>query len=246
MPKLWLFDLDDTLFEASGGMLHKIHLLMNEYMCRELGMEWEEASVLRRHYWSVYGATFLGLWRHHGIDPRDFLSFAHDFDPRLYIQFSGCPAEDVKRLPGRKVVFTNGPRNYARAVLEALELDHVVDGLVASTDMHALGQWRPKPSRLMFLMTCRRWGVSPADTVFVDDSPMNLMAAHAERIRTVWCTGYRKKNGKLANRIVRPCADFTIGHIRELSRLQFGTPDDRIFSNGCLNVLTHRRSLCAA
>lgn len=177
MPKLWLFDLDDTLFEASGGMLHKIHLLMNEYMCRELGMEWEEASALRRHYWSVYGATFLGLWRHHGIDPRDFLSFAHDFDPRLYIQFSGCPAEDVKRLPGRKVVFTNGPRNYARAVLEALELDHVVDGLVASTDMHALGQWRPKPSRLMFLMTCRRWGVSPADTVFVDDSPMNLMAA---------------------------------------------------------------------
>ena len=153
MPKLWLFDLDDTLFEASGGMLHKIHLLMNEYMCRELGMEWEEASALRRHYWSVYGATFLGLWRHHGIDPRDFLSFAHDFDPRLYIQFSGCPAEDVKRLPGRKVVFTNGPRNYARAVLEALELDHVVDGLVASTDMHALGQWRPKPSRLMFLMT---------------------------------------------------------------------------------------------
>ena len=74
MPKLWLFDLDDTLFEASGGMLHKIHLLMNEYMCRELGMEWEEASALRRHYWSVYGATFLGLWRHHGIDPRDFLS----------------------------------------------------------------------------------------------------------------------------------------------------------------------------
>lgn len=66
----------------------------------------------------------------------------------------------------------------------------------ASTDMHALGQWRPKPSRLMFLMTCRRWGVSPADTVFVDDSPMNLMAAHAEGIRTVWCTGYRKKNGQ--------------------------------------------------
>ena len=60
MPKLWLFDLDDTLFEASGGMLHKIHLLMNEYMCRELGMEWEEASALRRHYWSVYGATFPG------------------------------------------------------------------------------------------------------------------------------------------------------------------------------------------
>ena len=57
MPKLWLFDLDDTLFEASGGMLHKIHLLMNEYMCRELGMEWEEASALRRRYWSVYGAT---------------------------------------------------------------------------------------------------------------------------------------------------------------------------------------------
>lgn len=232
MPKLWLFDLDDTLFEASGGMLHKIHLLMNEYMCRELGMEWKEASALRRHYWMVYGATFLGLWKHHGIDPRDFLSYAHDFDPRPYIQFSGCPVEDVRRLPGRKVVFTNGPRNYAQAVLRALELDRVFDGLVASTDMHALGEWRPKPSRQMFLMTCRRWGSDPRNTIFIDDSPMNLMAAHAVGITTVWCTGYRRKNGRLSNRSSRAYADFSIGHIRELARLCFRTQGDSTFSNG--------------
>lgn len=246
MPKLWLFDLDDTLFEASGGMLHKIHLLMNEYICRELNVGWEEASMLRRHYWSVYGATFLGLWRHHGIDPRDFLSFSHDFDPCPFIHFSGCPARDVKRLAGLKVVFTNGPRNYAEAVLRALRLDHVVDGLVASTDMYALGEWRPKPRRLMFLKMCRRWGVSPADTVFVDDSPMNLKGARAMGVKTVWCTGYRMRNGKLANRVVQPYADFAIGHIRELSRLKFGSEDAQVFTNGGLNVLTHHRSLQVA
>ena len=29
MSKLWLLDLDDTLFEASAGMLYSIHLRMN-------------------------------------------------------------------------------------------------------------------------------------------------------------------------------------------------------------------------
>lgn len=52
MPKLWLFDLDDTLFEASGGMLHKIHLLMNEYMCRELGMESLKSSKAPTNYFT--------------------------------------------------------------------------------------------------------------------------------------------------------------------------------------------------
>ena len=52
-PKLWFIDLDDTLFEASGGMLHAIHLKMNDYISRVLGLSWEAAGELRTRYWRV-------------------------------------------------------------------------------------------------------------------------------------------------------------------------------------------------
>ena len=65
-------------------------------------------------------------------------------------------------------------------------------------------------------------------------------------VKTVWCTGYRMRNGKLANRVVQSYADFAIGHIRELSRLKFGSEDAQVFTNGGLNVLTHHRSLQVA
>ncbi|EJX02364.1 hypothetical protein EVA_09529, partial [gut metagenome] len=33
MTKCWFIDLDDSIFEASGGMLHAIHLRMNVVYC---------------------------------------------------------------------------------------------------------------------------------------------------------------------------------------------------------------------
>lgn len=220
MTTLWLLDLDDTLFEASAGMLYSIHLKMNAFMMDRLSIDDKEASRLRTHYWSTYGATFLGLWLHHGVDPREFLAFAHDFDPSPFVRYEQWPVPILRRLPGKKIVFTNGPRNYAESVLHALGAEHAVDGLVTSTEMRAMGVWRPKPSRQMLLQTCRSFGVSPSRTVLVDDSVMNLKCAHAEGIKTVWCTGYRQRHGKLAHRIALPYIDFTITHIRELLRLK--------------------------
>ena len=220
-PALWLMDLDDTLFEASAGMLRAIHLRMNAYICRELALTDEAASAIRTAYWSRYGATFLGLWLHHDIDPRDFLKSAHDFDPSPFIRFSGSPEADISRLSGRKVLFANGPRTYAEAVLRRLGLTHAFDGTITSTDMHALGRWRPKPDSLMLLKACRRFGVKPQDAVLVDDSLMNLKCAHALGLKTVWCFGYRQRNGRLRNPMRLAYVNAAVPHIRELSRLKF-------------------------
>ena len=67
MTKLWFLDLDDTLFEASSGMLRAIHLRMNDFMARELNITLEEANALRTQYWAKYGATFIALWRIHHL-----------------------------------------------------------------------------------------------------------------------------------------------------------------------------------
>ena len=220
-PALWLIDLDDTLFEASAGMLRAIHLRMNAYICRELALSDEDASALRTAYWSRYGATFLGLWLHHGIDPRDFLTSAHDFDPTPFIHFSGSPAVDIARLSGRKVLFTNGPRTYAESVLRHLGMIHAFDGTVSSTEMYALGKWRPKPDALMLLDTCRRFGAEPHNSVLVDDSLMNLKCAYELGLKTVWCFGYRHRNGRLRNPMRLAYVDAAVSHIRALSRLKF-------------------------
>lgn len=215
-PKLWFIDLDDTLFEASGGMLHAIHLKMNDYISRVLGLSWEAAGELRTRYWREFGSTFLGLWRLNGIDPRQFLLATHNFNFAPYVTAEGSPREDLAALHGRKIVFTNGPRNYAESVVAALGIGSEIEDILASTDMRLFGQWRPKPDAGMLVAACASRGVRPRDAALVDDSPMNLRAAKRAGLRTVWCTGYRAKHGKLSHRWRDPAADCIISHIREL------------------------------
>lgn len=219
MRPLWLIDLDDTLFEASAGMLHAIHLRMNDYIVAKLGLSWDEASALRRRYWAQYGATFLGLWRHHDISPREFLPATHDFDPVPFIHWHGTPSEDLSHLSGRKVIYTNGPRIYAERVVTHLGLTHVIDDLVTSTDTYALNAWHPKPSRLMLRILCRRYGVESVHATLVDDGLQNLLCAHSEGLKTVCCTGYRKTKNGVKHRRAVSYVDFNVSHIRELSRL---------------------------
>ena len=33
-PKVWLIDMDDTLYSASAGMFHDIHVLMDDYIVK--------------------------------------------------------------------------------------------------------------------------------------------------------------------------------------------------------------------
>lgn len=218
-PKLWFIDLDDTLFEASGGMLHAIHLKMNDFISRELGLSWEAAGELRTRYWREFGSTFLGLWRLNGVDPRRFLLATHSFDFAPYVHAEGSPRNDLAALPGRKIIFTNGPRNYAESVVAALGVESEIEGILSSTDMRLFGEWRPKPDAGMLAAACAHWGVRPREAALADDSPMNLKAAKAAGLRTVWCTGYRARHGKLSHRRLCPAADRVVVHIRELPRV---------------------------
>ncbi|MBI3440132.1 MAG: pyrimidine 5'-nucleotidase, partial [Proteobacteria bacterium] len=75
----WVFDLDNTLYstpllyEAVGGR-------MTAYIARALGVSDDEARILRERYFDEYGATVVGLSRHHAMDAHDFLAHVHDVD----------------------------------------------------------------------------------------------------------------------------------------------------------------------
>ena len=70
--RTWLFDLDNTLHNASAHIFPHIGRAMRDYIRRHLQLDETEATQLRQHYWQRYGATLLGLIRHHDIDPRHF------------------------------------------------------------------------------------------------------------------------------------------------------------------------------
>lgn len=80
---------------------------MMDYMCRELGVGEEMAIALRRSYLRRYGATLLGMMRHHGTNPRHFLAHTHDLpDLQQMVVCERGLSRVLARLPGRKLLFS--------------------------------------------------------------------------------------------------------------------------------------------
>jgi putative hydrolase of the HAD superfamily len=110
--RVWIFDLDNTLHNATPHIFRHINRAMNEYLQAQLGLDARRAGELRRHYWKRYGATLLGLMRHHGTDPRHFLWHTHQFsDLQRMVVREPLLRATLRRLPGRKFVFSNARCN---------------------------------------------------------------------------------------------------------------------------------------
>ena len=129
----WVFDLDNTLHNASPHIFPHINRSMTAYLEQHLALSREEANALRMQYWHRYGATLLGLMRHHGTDPRHFLVETHRFE-RLHemMVFDRALRGMLRKLPGRRFVFSNAPRHYAHAALEVMGISRLFEDVVAS------------------------------------------------------------------------------------------------------------------
>ena len=150
---VWFFDLDDTLHDASHAIIGQIDRRMTDFVMRHLRVEREPADDLRRHYWQRYGATLLGLVRHHAVDARDFLRDTHDFD--ILSLLRGQPGVNglLRGLPGRKVLLTNAPTAYARTVTTGLGIHRHLDRhyAIESMRIHIRSFPRKRESSLLAL-----------------------------------------------------------------------------------------------
>ncbi|MFZ5555204.1 MAG: pyrimidine 5'-nucleotidase [Pseudomonadota bacterium] len=202
----WILDLDNTLHNASPRIFPHISRSMTEYLQTHLGLGAEDAAALRVTYWRRYGATLLGLMRHHGTDPHHFLWHTHQF-PELERMLTRIPHLHgvLRRLPGRKIVFSNSPLHYARAVVRLLRIDGLLDGVFSIEHT----RFRPKPDVAGFRRLLQRYGLRPAQCIMVEDSPENLLTAKRLGMRTVWIA----PSGR-----VPAYVDVRIGSLRELRR----------------------------
>lgn len=183
---VWLFDLDNTLHDASHAIFRTIDQRMSAAVAHTLGLPADQADVLRRRYWQRYGATAIGLVRHHGVNLHQFLSTCHDFDVRPLVHAETGLRARLRGLPGTRIVLTNAPAHYARRVLKALDILHEFDGLWAIDHMMPMGLPRPKPSLALMHQVVARLGVSPDRVILVEDTLRNLKSARRAGLRTAY------------------------------------------------------------
>ena len=202
----WIFDLDNTLHDATPHIMPHINRSMTEYVQRHLALDEPAAARLRVQYWLRYGATLLGLVRHHDADPGHFLWHTHQFpDLRRMIVADRGAVHALARLPGRKLVFSNAPAHYAHAVLDVIGMGRFFDAVY--TIEHT--KYRPKPDPAGFRLILRAEGVVPERAVMVDDMLVNLRAARRLGMRTVWVSRHARSPGYV---------DARIASVRELPR----------------------------
>ena len=183
---VWLFDLDNTLHNASPHIFPHINRSMTRYLEQHLGLGLDEANALRMQYWQRYGATLLGLMRHHDTDPDHFLLETHRFD-RLHemMVFERALRGMLRHLPGRKIVFSNAPRHYARAALSIMGIRRLFADVVGIEDL----DYQPKPGIRAYRSLLHRQRLNAAQCIMVEDSPVNLRTAKRLGMRTVLVGG---------------------------------------------------------
>ncbi len=188
--KIWIFDLDDTLHNASAHIFPVMNRAMTQYIQDNLNLNETDAHKLRQHYWGVYGATLKGLMRHHGVDAFHFLQQTHRLMdlPNMVIQVKRLRSL-IKSLPGRKCVFTNAPREYAIRVLQLIGIDDCFE-LVFSVES---AKFHAKPSVRGFQMLLKTLNAKASDCVMLEDNLPALMTAKRLGMRTIWISKKLRK-----------------------------------------------------
>jgi len=169
---VWLFDLDNTLYPPGSGFMGLIEARMTEFVARHVGLSHDDAHALQKLYYRELGTTLAGLMAHHDVRPEDYLDHVHDVpldsltpDPELIAA--------IHRLPGRRLIFTNGDERHAGRVLDHLGLADAFEDVfhIASAD------FVPKPHPDTFDKLIKAHAIAPRAAAFFEDSEKNLAPA---------------------------------------------------------------------
>ncbi|MDX8406240.1 MAG: pyrimidine 5'-nucleotidase [Mariprofundus sp.] len=187
---LAVIDLDNTLYAADNGVFARMDKRMTAFVAAELNVDHATADELRVKYWRQYGTTLRGMMLHHGMEAEPFLHDVHDIDAHEILLPDIALDAALSRLPGRKVIHTNGICEHAERILKALGIAHHFQHIYDIRFNHYI----PKPSAETLTLLLAAEQVHPARTLVVDDMADNLKVARQLGCKTVWITHEQSGN----------------------------------------------------
>ena len=176
----WVFDLDNTLYPSDCGLWPQINQRVTLYLAALTGLDGLSAQALQRFYYHRHGTTLRGLVDESAIDPAPFLDFVHDVD-RSGLSRDAPLAREIERLPGHRLIFTNGSRDHALRTVAALGLEGLFED---AFDIVASGL-TPKPAAAAYEAFFERHGVDPAGAAMFEDIAKNLQTPKARGMTTI-------------------------------------------------------------
>ena len=178
--QIWIFDLDNTLYPAECNLFAQVDQRMGAFIAKFLDVPFDHARYLQKHYYRQYGTTLAGMMKVHDMNPQDFLDYVHDIDLAPVPELPKLAAA-IDRLPGRKLIYTNGSRWHAERVAGKLGVLHLFEDI---TDIVS-SQFIPKPDADAYKLMIKAHGVDPAQAAMFEDMPHNLEVPHDMGMATV-------------------------------------------------------------
>ncbi|KAI9118386.1 hypothetical protein K1719_010718 [Acacia pycnantha] len=191
-----LFDVDDTLYPLSSGLLEECTHNIIEYMVQRLGIDDKEAPGMNQFLYKSYGTSMAGLKAvGYDFDYDDYHSFVHGRLPYEKLHADFHLRTLLLSLPVRKVIFSNANKVHVAEVLKRLGLEGCFDEIIcfetlnqsdASGSAFAPTSILCKPQEIAFEVALRKADINPRKTLFFDDSIRNIQAAKRVGLHTVW------------------------------------------------------------
>ena len=132
-----------------------------------------------------------GMMTEHGVRADDFLAYVHQID-HSPLQPNPAMGAAIAKLPGRKLILTNGSTDHADKVLQRLGIgahfEAVFDIIAAELE--------PKPAPQTYQKFLRLHGVDPVRSAMFEDLARNLVVPHQLGMTTVLVVPDGSKRGR--------------------------------------------------
>ncbi|ONK67700.1 uncharacterized protein A4U43_C05F2820 [Asparagus officinalis] len=201
-----LFDLDDTLYPLSSGLILSCRKNIQDYMLHHLKIEESKVPQMCVDLYKEYGTTGAGLKAlGFKFDDDEFHAYAHGRLPYETLKPDPVLKNLLLSMPQRKIVFTNADKAHAVKVLSRLGLEDCFEGIICFetlnpptelknedfADSEGANDVEPKvrilckPSVEAMEAAIKIANIDPRKTLFFDDSVRNIAAGKEAGLRTV-------------------------------------------------------------
>jgi putative hydrolase of the HAD superfamily len=210
----WVFDLDNTLYPPDSGIWRMIDERITLFLVDLFGLDGQSARALHQHYYLKHGTTLRGLVEDNIAEAEQFLEFVHNID-RSALKPNPVLAHEVARLPGRKLIFTNGSRDHAILTVRQLGLD----GLFEDAFDIIAARLTAKPAEAAYNAFFERYDIDPQGAAMFEDVVKNLAVPKARGMTTTLVTtkpgqaDHRESHDKATAEGAAAVADFVTDNL---------------------------------